>query len=251
MITQNMFEQLLLSNKRYDNRLNRFEFQCFSQNGEDGIIERICEVLGIKDGKFVEIGCGESGLENNTTFLLMKGWKGAWFDPLVNPTAKGFIKDISENRLETFRETVTRDNVNSLLNKSSFHDIDLLSIDVDGNDYYIWEAIKETPKIVVIEYNAAWGPTAAVIQEYIDRKYWDSTSYVGASLQALAHLGNSKGYGLVACDLHGINAFFVKQSWASLSEFTTASPKELWEPTRYWLCRKEGHKSNYGPMVRF
>lgn len=186
--------------------LTRYERRIGSQNGEDGILEAIFAVIGTTNKYLVEFGSGNLS-ECNTVYLARwKGWAGLWMDAqYVDPLGR------------VHQECVTAENVQALFQKyqvpSAF---DLLSIDIDGNDYWVWNAIVDYhPRVVVIEYNATIPPAESKTIPYDPNYRWDgSTNYFGASLLALTHLGDQKGYTLVGCDASGTNAFFVKQELA-------------------------------------
>lgn len=175
-----------------------FEKRFYSQNGEDGIIEAILARVGTTNRYFVEFGV-EDGKVCNTRRLREKGWSGLQMDPL-DPPGPGVE-----------REFVTAENIESLFKKYGVpREFDLLSIDVDGNDYWVWRAISgRRARVVVIEYNATVPPGESRVIAYDPRFRWDGTDYFGAGLSALAKLGRSKGYTLVACNSNGVNAFFV------------------------------------------
>lgn len=177
------------------------DYRIHSQNGEDGIIAWIFEKIGHRNRCFVEFGVG-NGTVCNTRLLLERGWNGLWMDSA--PSANERIKV----------ERVEPDNVEALFDRYKVpHEFDLLSIDIDGMDYYVWHALRRWhPRVVVIEYNARLGPRDDIVVPYDKEWSWDQTDYFGASLAALNRLAESKGYGLVACDHRGVNAFFVDQS---------------------------------------
>jgi len=146
----------LYSNQKYLNnkRLNKYEYQSFSQYGEDGIIKEIFNRLAISKGYFVEFGV-EIGLECNTTNLLLRGWSGLWIEGLTfyaNSIKKTFNEEISNKKITLINEIVTINNIEDLLITANVpKEFDLLSIDIDYNDYYIWKAIKNfRPKVLVI-----------------------------------------------------------------------------------------------------
>ena len=120
---------------------------------------------------------------------------------------------LKSGRLQVRQEFITLDNINQLIQKSGLdRELDLLSIDIDGNDYWIWEAITGIePRVVVIEYNAVFRPPHKVVQEYNAAHQWRGTNYYGASLKALEELGARKKYALVGCSFSGANAFFIRQ----------------------------------------
>jgi hypothetical protein len=198
--------------------LHEREFRVFSQWGEDGIIQFLCEVVPIPRKVFVEFGV-ESYHEANTRFLLTKdNWAGLVLDGDAAQVAR--IRQQPEYwlyNLKAIEAFVTRDNINRILSENGVTgEIGLLSIDIDGMDYWIWEAIDVVePAIVVVEYNYRFGPHDAVTVPYradFDRrKAHHSILYYGASLRALCELANRKGYAFVGCGSAGLNAFFVRR----------------------------------------
>jgi len=206
-----------LMHARHDS-LREYEFRVFSQWGEDGIIQFLIKNAAIQRNAFVEFGV-ENYVESNTRFLLVNNnWSG-----LVMDANENHIRYIKEDpiywkyNLKAVCEFVHRENINPILAGNGMDgDIGLLSIDVDGNDYWIWEAIDvATPGIVVIEYNHRFGLERAVTvpydRDFLRKKAHYSTIYYGASLRALCLLGNRKGYAFVGCNSAGNNAFFVRK----------------------------------------
>jgi hypothetical protein len=197
--------------------LTVFEKRYRSQNGEDGIIEAIFALIGVTNRFFVEFGV-EDGMMCNTRRLKERGWTGLQMDPR-DPGGPGVKK-----------EFVTAENIESLLEKYQVPRVfDLLSIDIDGNDYWVWKAIAvRRPRAVVIEYNATMPPPVSRTIPYDPKFRFDETDYFGASLAALARLGREKGYTLVACDSRGINAFFVDDALAG--RFAPPPIERLYRP---------------------
>ena len=197
--------------------LRESEFRVFSQMGEDGIIQHLIRQVPIPRRLFVEFGV-ENYLESNTRFLLTNDqWAGLVMDGAAENIA--FIKDDPiywEANLKAHCAFITRENINELLLENGIKgDIGLLSVDVDGNDYWIWSAIDViSPRIVICEYNSLWGPQEAVTVPYdagFERgKAHFSKVYFGASIAALDHLARDKGYTLVGSNAVGCNAFFVR-----------------------------------------
>ena len=197
--------------------LGQGEFRVFSQWGEDGIIQHLIRKVPIPRRVFVEFGV-ENYLESNTRFLLTNDqWAGLVMDGDAKNIA--FIKEDPiywEANLKAQCAFVTRENINNLLLENGIKgDIGLLSVDVDGNDYWIWSAIEAiSPRIVICEYNTLWGPRETVTVPYdagFDRgKAHFSKVYFGASLAALDLLARTKGYALVGSNAAGGNAFFVR-----------------------------------------
>lgn len=204
--------------------LNRYEIKIYSQNGEDGILDAIFSKIGTTNKFYVEFGV-EDGEECNTRFLQNeKGWRGLLMDGYEQKSKK--IK----------KEFITAENINDLFRKYQVPKaFDLLSIDIDGNDYWVWKAIDSSyaPRVVVIEYNASIPPTESKVIPYDPNFSWDITNYFGASLLALVKLAKTKGYTLVGCDLCGVNAFFV-QDRLMLGHFITDSIDKLYRPVNYF-----------------
>jgi hypothetical protein len=209
-------EPVLAAEKAADIKTLTFHgYSAFSMADEDGILQEIFERIGITNRQFVEFGCGD-GLENNSTYLLFTGWGGVWMDggeDCIRSVENHFSRYLQSGRLQVKRAFITRDNINSLLQEASIGaEPDLLSIDIDGNDYWIWQAITGIrPRVVVIEYNATFRPPHKIVQTYNPEHRWNGTNYFGASLKALEDLGREKGYALVGCNYSGVDAFFIRQ----------------------------------------
>lgn len=168
-------------------------------------MKAIFTLIGETNQYFVEFGAGD-GRECNSSYLLKRGWKGVLMD---GRTWEG----LSQERVH--QEFITAENINSLFEKYEVPcHFDLLSIDLDGNDYWIWKTISQRfrPRVVVVEYNANVDPTIPVSICYDPLFKWDGSSYYGASLGALKKLGESMGYELIGCESSGTNAFFVEKS---------------------------------------
>ncbi len=193
-------------------KLFAFGFQVFSQNDEDGMIQEIFRRIGTTSKIFIEIGCGE-GLENNTLYLLLSGWSGSWIDAdegNIQSCKRLHGKALQDGRLKLMQRAITAENVEETITGNA--EPDLLSLDIDGNDYWVWKAIESIrPRVVVIEFNATFRPPVKLVQAYQRDAAWNGTNYYGASLAALEELGAVKNYALVGCDLSGNNAFFVRQ----------------------------------------
>lgn len=207
-----------LHDKKESKDLRDYEYKVFSQWGEDGIIQRLINVIPIENRTFIEFGV-EDFLESNCRYLLMKdNWSGFVIDGSASNISK--LRDAYfywKHDLNAIDAFITRDNINELLAKSGFGEhIGLLSIDIDGNDYWVWEAINVvSPAVTVVEYNARFGADRAVTVPYkadfIRTKEHYSGIYFGASLAALCLLGKRKGYSFIGCNSTGVNAFFVRE----------------------------------------
>jgi hypothetical protein len=231
--------------------LRSYEQRVFSQNGEDGIIKEILRRIGVKHGFFVEIGV-EDGSECNCARLVREeSWSGVFLEAMPDLWAR-----LKENYrafpgVRSKHAGVTSRNIEQLL---AAHDVpddfDLLSIDIDGNDYWVWQAVERwQPRVVVIEYNANFPPpTKWVMEENHDHR-WDGTNYYGASLTSLVQLGRQKGYTLVGTDSRGINAFFVRSELVSPEQFLDTALYYHYSPFKHPLL-PNAHPHRPGPFVQ-
>jgi hypothetical protein len=233
--------------------LTRHGYRCFSQNDEDGTIDEIFRRIGTTNQFFVEFGV-EGGVENNTLALLLSGWRGLWIE--ANPGAQAqirlvFAEPLADERLVLEAATVTAENIESILAKANVPvEADLLSIDIDGNDYWVWRAITAwRPRAVVIEYNASLGRSACVVAPYDPEARWDGTMAFGASLGALEELGRRKGYALVGCGIRGVNAFFVRKDLVGAHFLEPFTAQVHFEPPRYG-SDGAGHPPRWARFVR-
>ena len=249
---ENYLQENLHNNPKYQSpdKLNKFEFQAFSQFGEDGIIEEIFKRIGVVNQFFVEFGV-ETGIETNSTYLLYKGWKGLWMDGGEKNMAEienSFSKSIASGGLKAKRNFITAENIEQLFQQYDVpKEFDFLCIDIDRNDYYVWKAISHyNPRVVMIEYNAVFKPGCSFVVEYDADKTWDGTSNFGASLDALCDLGNQKGYKLVGCGFAGANAFFVREDLIAGCFAGPFTSLNHYEPPRYFLYSKNGHPRRVG-----
>ncbi len=199
--------------------LNKNEFKVFSQFGEDSIIQFLIKNIQVSNKKFVEIGV-ENYEEANTRFLLENNlWEGLIIDNSDENVS--YIKKQNyfwKNKIQVLKKFVTRENINSILKENGFEgEIGLLSIDIDGNDYWLWQSIEVIkPDILIIEYNAIFGPEEKLTLKYSENFVRPNKgiykSLYGASLNALCELSKKKGYSLVCGNSNGNNAFFVKNN---------------------------------------
>jgi len=204
--------------KQEPKSLKEAEFKVFSQWGEDGIIQYLLQKCNIQPSTFIEFGV-ENYLEANTRFLIkFNNWKGLIIDG--SPFHIDYVKSDSiswRHDLTSVAAFITKENVNDLFIKAGFKgEIGILSIDIDGNDYWVWEAISVVePKMVIAEYNSYFGKDRAISTPYDPEFYRTSAHYsnlyFGASLPALCHLAEKKGFAFVGCTTAGNNAFFIKK----------------------------------------
>ena len=196
---------------RADN-LAAAEVKVFSQNGEDGVVMEIMSRLGIRRGHFIEFGI-EDGREGNCVLLAdVLGWSGLFIEADPKLFARLQAKYAYNAVVQTRCALITPRNVNDIL-RSEPDNTDILSIDIDGQDYWVWEAISVIhPKVVVIEYNSRLGPDDDKVEPLGATAEYSTT--FGASIGALRRLGQAKGYRLVHLELSGVNAFFVRDDLA-------------------------------------
>jgi hypothetical protein len=224
---------------RDERRLLKHGYRSYSQNDEDGIIAEIFNRVEPTTKTFIEFGVGD-GSECNTLNLLICGWRGLWLESdakRIDRIHRTFGKALSEGQLLVEMATIAVDNINDLLvSKRPAPDVDLLSIDVDGNDYWLWGALTSiAPRVVVVEYNALWRPPIAVTMRYNPRYRWMFQSHFGASLKALEQLGARKGYNLVGCCFGGVNAFFVRQDLCGDKFCSPFTAENHYEPSRSFM----------------
>ncbi len=199
--------------------LRSSEFKVYSQFGEDGILQFLVKNLPISNKIFIEFGV-EHYSEANTRFLLINdNWKGLIIDGSKEHMDFVRNQDISwRYDLTAVAKFITKENINSIFTENGFEGkIGILSIDIDGNDYWVWENINTVDAdIVVAEYNSVYGSKLAVSVPYQADFYrtdhHTSNLYWGCSLKALNFLAEKKGYALVGCNNNGNNCFFVKKS---------------------------------------
>ena len=213
-------------------------FKVFSQNEEDGIIEEILARVSRQsppNRRCFEIGCG-NGLENNTYYLLLKGYQGCWID--ADEKNIDFIRaqlgGLDFPALRVRQRFVDLSNIESIVSEMvtflGTREPDLFSLDIDGNDRWVLEKalLRFEPKVVCLEYNAKFPPPLAISIAYNANHRWAGDDYCGASLQAFCEcLG---GYRLVSCDLSGVNAFFVRRDLAT--GFSDLGVQALYQPFR-------------------
>lgn len=201
--------------------LSAVEWQAFSQWGEDGILDWLVHHLPDIPESFVEFGV-ENYRESNTRWLLRaRNWKGLVMDGSADHMRDLRGQDIYwQHDLTGVAAFVDAGNIDDLLTRHEFAgDIGLLSIDIDGNDYWVWKAITAVrPALVVCEYNAVLGDLQALSIPYdpgfVRTRAHSSNLYYGASIRALIHLGEEKGYTFLGTNSHGSSGFFVRNDLA-------------------------------------
>jgi hypothetical protein len=221
----------LNNQKQTISNLSEVEFQVFSQYGDDGIIQYLISRLPIQHKTFIEFGV-ENYREANTRFLLMSNY---W---------SGFVIDGSEANIQSIRNEdfygyydlraeqcfITKDNINELLQKPGFDPaIGLLSIDIDGNDYWVWKAIEAVqPDIIICEYNALFGftdPVTILYEPAFVRGGHRPKSYYGISLASACMLARDRGYFFIGSNSAGNNAYFIHEKHRSHCPVAETTPE--------------------------
>jgi hypothetical protein len=235
-------------------RLVRYGFKVYAQNDEDGIIQEIFRRIGVSERTFVEFGV-ETGSECNSVKLLVEGWRGLWIEAgqkHAEAIRRRFAPFLAEGKLALLQRLVSAANIDALMAEGGMAgEIDLLAIDIDYNDYWVWKAVTAvSPRVVVIEYNASLRPPLSLVVPYDPDGKWDGSNYYGASLEALVRLGTEKGYRIVGCSVAGVNAFFVRADLCGDKFLEPATAAEHYEPPRHFFhLLPAGHKGRPGPFV--
>ncbi len=178
-------------------------------------------------GTFVEIGAAD-GVENCTRALVERGWPGVWIEgePGLASRARSVV---GERPVAVVNQYVDLDSIGELSRRWP-DDLDLIVVDIDGNDYWVCDAAlrRVRPRVLVVEYNGSFGPRTRWIARYNPTRRWDETADHGASLSALDLLARARGYRLVYCDESGTNAFFVRRDCAV--SFPQTPARRLFQP---------------------
>ncbi|MFK7791832.1 MAG: hypothetical protein AB8B88_04085 [Devosiaceae bacterium] len=240
-------QELVASRQRHHpNPLTRYGKRGFSQSDEDGITFEIIRRLGIQNGTFAEFGVGD-GLENNTLALLAAGWSGFWVggEDLAFDTQKS-------SRLNYQKAWIDRENALPLfqngLNNIGREEVDVLSIDLDGNDLYICQELLGSglqPLLVILECNAKFPPPMRFCIEYNAKHNWAKDDYYGASLASLADMMMAFEYTLICCNAAtGSNAFFIRQADRHLFPEVPEAIGQIYAQPNHLLPHKHGHSTS-------
>ncbi len=239
ILFRNSIENMYNQNDLID--LNNYEKKIYSQNGEDGISEKIIDLLygNDKNNKYyVEFGV-ENGMECNTRILREKyNWNGLLMDGSNENTninlQKEFLK--KENIVELFKKYNVPNHIN------------LLCVDIDFNDFYLTNEIlkKYESDIIIVEYNATHLANEDKIVIYNSTQMWDYTNYFGASLLSYTKLFNKYNYTLVYCNKNGVNAFYINNKFIDkINKIINAGDiNKIYRPSTYGLGPNGGHPSD-------
>lgn len=229
---------------------NDSEFKVFSQWGEDGLIQFLINKIEGIPQTFVEFGV-ETYNEANTRFLLENNnWSGVVLDG--SESNINFIKNQNyfwRHNLSAVEAFITEDNINSLIKGAGYSgEIGILSVDIDGNDYWVWKAIDcVNPVIIIVEYNSLFGyknPWSTIYDAaFVRSEKHYSNIYYGTSLLSACDLAEARGYSLVGCNENGNNAFFVRND--SLNNIKVQSPEKAYRRSKFREERTQNGKLTF------
>ncbi|MGB8965406.1 MAG: hypothetical protein WCB99_07180 [Candidatus Cybelea sp.] len=239
-------------------QLEQYEQNVSSQQGEDGILREIFYRVGPESRYFVEFGTEDGSVCNTALLASRYRWGGLYIEANSQDVQKLRERWAARSDITVREAFVTAENIAGLLADGGVpNEFDLLSIDVDGNDYWVWKALANyRPRAVVIEYNAAYPPPRRWIMAYDPKHNWDGTTHFGASLSAYQELGSRLGYALLGTDRHGLNAFFLRRDLLPGSGLREVSAEEGYHPPHYGILglrfpyRPGAHVSQDDPKSR-
>lgn len=239
-----------MKNKSQITTLSEVEFKVFSQWGDDGIIQWLVSNLEFPNKTFIEFGV-ENYRESNTRFLMMNNnWSGLVMDGSESNIAQIVNSEYFwKYELSAKAVFIDKENINSLISLSGFDkEVGILHIDLDGNDYWIWEKIDAIhPIVVILEYNSVFGIDRAITIPY-DKAFFRTNAhysnlYFGASLRALQKLSKTKGYSFIGCNSAGNNAYFVR------SDKLNAEVREISLEEGYVLSKARESRDKEGRLT--
>lgn len=230
------------------NPIARCGKKCFSQADEDGItLEILKRINCLHGGCFAELGVG-NGLENNTLVLKALGWKGVW----IGGENLAFPIKVDDSCFAYIKSWVTLNNIDDSIDTGKrlvgIDEFDVISLDLDGNDYYFVERILERgefPKLFIVEYNAKFIPPIRWSVKYDADFQWQEDDYFGASLQSFNDLFAQYSYKLVCCNIQsGSNAFFIRGDFSHLFDDISTDINELYVPPKHHHYKNFGFKQS-------
>lgn len=220
--------------------LSKWEKGVYSQQGEDGIIAAIFKHIGAPTQYFVEFGAWDGEFLSNTKLLRTHlNWKGLLLDC-----------DHEKPEINLHKAFITAENINELFAQYQVpEEFDLLSVDIDYNDFYIWKALddKYRPRLIVMEYNSSLLPNEDKVVVYQPTHMWDFTNYFGGSILAFYNLGLKKGYTLVYADNRGVNLFFVRSDLLENRNWVfknAGNVEKIYKAPKYGKAPDGGHSAD-------
>ena len=218
-----------------DDDLNRYEDRITSQNGEDGIIRELLLRIGSPTRFVIEIAAGD-GTENVSAQLIERyNFSGCLVEGDADLASSLARRHASRQGVSVIEAFVDVESVVAIVSATGAPpEPDVISIDIDGNDYHIWHALARSfrPRIVVIEYNASYGPVKHWVMPYDATHRWQGDNYFGASIASLSELATDLGYTLIGTESNGVNAFFVRDDLMDRARFPAKPPEDAYHPLR-------------------
>ena len=231
----------IIGQSEKDVLLSHYEAQYFSQNGEDGVLEKIFETIGTTNKYYVEFGV-EDGSQCNVKHLKdTHSFNGLLMD-----------MDYENEKINLEKEMVSSENINVLFQKYQVpKQFDLLSIDIDYNDFWVLKALatEYQPRVLVLEINTSIPPNEDKVISYDSNKFWDGTRYFGASLRAMTRLARSRCYTLIYVESTGTNAFFIRNDILNTLDRSFYKQGNINALYRYPTYGPRFISQKYGPVL--
>lgn len=202
--------------------LKLHEWRYISQNGEDGVLQKIFDIIGVTNKYYVDFGAGNGHYASNVKYFKEAyGWEGLLLEG---------IRTAGDPSINLHPAFITAENICDIFKQHNVpSEFDLISIDIDGNDFYVWQALSAQykPRVVVIEFNRCFNYDEDKVMAYDANYRWDSSEYCGASICALYNLGRSLGYSLVYQESSGANLFFIRDDALEQAEITFKNSNDV------------------------
>jgi len=213
--------------------LARAERSVFSPAGQDGILEAVFRIIEPTHRYLVDLGAGDGVTGSSSRNLILnQGWRGLLVESESEAGATLGESFTGRPGVQTLQAGIFPGDIELILERAGVpRDLDLLVVGIASNDWYVWRAIRSfRPKVVQIEYNAAFVPPQTMVIEYHPYNYWDGSLYFGASIQSLYNLGQRKGYELVHADRSGTTLYFVDRPYFRRFALRDNRPRKLYVP---------------------
>jgi hypothetical protein len=215
--------------------LAKHERSVFSAGGEDGVLERLFEIIEPRNRYLVDLGAGDGIAGSSSRNLILNhGWRGLLVEAEAGRARQLAATYEASEQATTLHALIDPGDLEILLGAHGVpQDPDLLIVGLKANDWYVWRGIRDfRPRVVQIQYNAAFTPPQTMVIEYHPLNFWDGAMYFGASIQSLYNLGKRKGYELVYANTSGTNLFFVDARLFDRFGIRDNSPLLLYRPSR-------------------
>ena len=215
---------------------------------EPQMVKDIFDKIGTTNKFCVEFGISNNG-DVTSDLVDNQDWTALYIEAMLDRYHVAVQKNESKP-VTVLHSHITAENVNQLFEQGAVpQEPDLVSIDIDGMDYWIWKALQYTPRVVIIEYNSVKKPGVLAVKPYDPNHWWDDTRYFGASLQSMTNMANAKGYQLVGCDDYGCSAAYVRDDVFPMMGIEDNSVETLYKPARYGQGPDGGHRGPDGEYL--